>query len=182
VLLKAPPGLFPPLESSASGQPTKGKKRRKTKHAMKRGIELLRGRPRPRRTEVTVETDETAEDRDRDRDRGFSNRILDDQLVPAAEEFLQGLEGAPDDERMKQGFDKALQKMKMSTKADAVSGLPFGGGSTGAVKVIKGGSPPGRMRAGGGMPAGITSATATSARCRLGLGRSSGPDGGPSAG
>ena len=53
---------------------------------------------------------------------------------------MQGLEGAPDDERLKQGFDKALQKMKMSTKADAVSGLPFGGGSTRAVKVIKGGS------------------------------------------
>jgi len=161
VLLKAPPGLFPPLESSASGQPTKGKKRRKTKHAMKSGIELLRGRPRPRRTEVTVETDETAEDRDRDRDRGFSNRILDDQLVPAAEEFLQGLEGAPDDERMKQGFDKALQKMKMSTKADAVSGLPFGGGSTGAVKVIKGGSPPGRMRAPGATAMAYDSATLT---------------------
>ena len=161
VLLKAPPGLFPPLESSASGQPTKGKKRRKTKHAMKSGIELLRGRPRPRRTEVTVETDETAEDRDRDQDRGFSNRILDDQLVPAAEEFLQGLEGAPDDERMKQGFDKALQKMKMSTKADAVSGLPFGGGSTGAVKVIKGGSPPGRMRAPGATAMAYDSATLT---------------------
>jgi len=161
VLLKAPPGLFPPLESSASGQPTKGKKRRKTKHAMKSGIELLRGRPRPRRTAVTVETDETAEDRDRDRDRGFSNRILDDQLVPAAEEFLQGLEGAPDDERMKQGFDKALQKMKMSTKADAVSGLPFGGGSTGAVKVIKGGSPPGRMRAPGATAMAYDSATLT---------------------
>ena len=124
--------LLPPIddgEAAPAPAPKKKKARRKkAKDMAKSATALIRGK-------------------DHDRESGFSTRVLDERLLPASEQLMQGLDRWPEDQRMRDGFDEVMQNLKMYEGQQRYSSFLFGGCVEVAAKSASGGSPPDRMRA-----------------------------------